>query len=1190
MSRNTTYLLFLLLLLSLPLAAQLMEPFSVRYSESLKGNFTIIANNMLSRTSTGDYNGDNNNHDFNNNVYVDIDTDPSTFNSSSANFVNPDPSVSCISIFKAFIYWAAADTELSNGDDNQPGWNFNDIKLMLPGEVVYTTITADDVIFRGRDTHFEDDPYICVKDITTQVTALADKYGTYQVANVEAAELELSHSNVGTSGGWQIVFVYESPELPSRNITLFDGYAHVSSTANNFDILFDGFQTTPIGNVNANIVIGALEGDRHVTDDRLQILDVANNFVDITAPLRAADNFFNSRITVGNGNFIDRNPASTNTLGYDAAEFELDNPGNSIITNNQTSATLRLTSAWDAYGLYLLGLAVEVAQPNLDPMIITQTSGTNPSDPGDIIGFNVFIENTGSDDALDVEIVTTIPPQATLVPIATLPAGITYTYNATTGLLVFSVDDGLLDIGDPPIEIDFELEINDECYFLEEDCDLNFDLQFTATYVGAQNPDQVITISSSDPASCEPVPYAVIINQPIVNWLTGAGDLDVTLSCEDTVGLATAQTLEPEPDKCVFTIIKTPGPFVVGSCPNEGTYTNTWNFTDACGVTIADYVQTITITDNVLPTASNPATINVQCIDDVPVPDVSVVTDEADNCSVPIVAFVSDVSDNQSCPETITRTYSVTDACGNSINVSHSIVVNDDILPTASDPAAIQVQCIDDVPVPDVSVVTDEADNCSVPIVAFVSDVSDNQSCPETITRTYSITDVCGNSITVEQSIIVNDDILPTASNPATINVQCIDDVPAADVSVVTDEADNCSVPTVAFVSDVSDNQTCPETITRTYSVTDVCGNSISVSQSIIVNDDILPTASNPETINVQCIVDIPVPDILVVTDEADNCSAPTVTFVSDVSDNQSCPETITRTYSVTDACGNSITVIQNIIVNDEVAPVLISEIEAEINVSCEDIPDIPSVMFSDNCTVDVIVTYNEEIITIDEFSYDILRTWVAMDDCNNQTVISQTLFVRQSGEFDNAATILCINDDPIDLFSFISNTNELSGDWQGDHLELLDGSVFNPINAEVDSYEFVYTYSENNCEWKTNIIIAVNDSCLDKNCISSYDDVKISKLVTPNNDGFNDFFEVSYTLNDGNTGDCDISVDVKMYNRWGVKIFEMENYQNDWNGISPTGSIGGSGLLPSGTYYYIITLVNSGLKPKEGYILLGTD
>jgi hypothetical protein len=112
-------------------------------------------------------------------------------------------------------------------------------------------------------------------------------------------------------------------------------------------------------------------------------------------------------------------------------------------------------------------------------------------------------------------------------------------------------------------------------------------------------------------------------------------------------------------------------------------------------------------------------------------------------------------------------------------------------------------------------------------VVAHVSDVSDGgmivaTACPdETITRTYSVTDDCGNSINVVQTITIDDDTDPTASNPAPINGQCASDVPAPDVSVVTDEADNCtSDPVVAHVSDVSDGNSCPETITRTYSVT----------------------------------------------------------------------------------------------------------------------------------------------------------------------------------------------------------------------------------------------------------------------------------------------------------------------------------------------------------------------------------
>ena len=135
--------------------------------------------------------------------------------------------------------------------------------------------------------------------------------------------------------------------------------------------------------------------------------------------------------------------------------------------------------------------------------------------------------------------------------------------------------------------------------------------------------------------------------------------------------------------------------------------------------------------------------------------------------------------------------------------MTQTITVDDDIDPTASNPAPVTVQCIGDVPAPDITVVTDEADNCSIPVVAFVSDVSIMDTCPEIITRTYSVTDDCSNQILVTQTITVVDDIDPTASNPAPVTVQCIGDVPASDITVVTDEADNCSVPVVAFVSDV---------------------------------------------------------------------------------------------------------------------------------------------------------------------------------------------------------------------------------------------------------------------------------------------------------------------------------------------------------------------------------------------------
>ncbi len=102
-------------------------------------------------------------------------------------------------------------------------------------------------------------------------------------------------------------------------------------------------------------------------------------------------------------------------------------------------------------------------------------------------------------------------------------------------------------------------------------------------------------------------------------------------------------------------------------------------------------------------------------------------------------------------------------------------------------------------------------------------------------TVTWTATDAVGNSTTCEQIVTVVDNIDPTASNPADINVPTNAQIPAPDISVVTDEADNCATPTVEHISDVSDGNINPETITRTYRVTDPYGNFIDVVQTIIV-------------------------------------------------------------------------------------------------------------------------------------------------------------------------------------------------------------------------------------------------------------------------------------------------------------------------------------------------------------------
>ena len=97
----------------------------------------------------------------------------------------------------------------------------------------------------------------------------------------------------------------------------------------------------------------------------------------------------------------------------------------------------------------------------------------------------------------------------------------------------------------------------------------------------------------------------------------------------------------------------------------------------------------------------------------------------------------------------------------------------------------------------------------------------------------------------------------PVITCPPTVEVQCSGDVPAADIGLVTATDNSGAAPTVIHVGDVSDGQSCPETITRTYRATDACDNSTDCIQLIIIDDTIAPNLETaPADASYQCAED----------------------------------------------------------------------------------------------------------------------------------------------------------------------------------------------------------------------------------------------------------------------------------------------------------------------------------------------
>jgi len=448
------------------------------------------------------------------------------------------------------------------------------------------------------------------------------------------------------------------------------------------------------------------------------------------------------------------------------------------------------------------------------------------------------------------------------------------------------------------------------------------------------------------------------------------------------------------------------------------------------------WVANVTAVDILNPQGSDPTPIGVQCIGDVPPADVSVVTDESDNCGPPSVTHISDATDGNHCPETITRTYRISDVTGNFIDVYQTITVNDVTAPLmGSAPADTSIGCKSDMPA-----MTNLSydDNCDGDGIVSGSDVSNGNTCPEIVTRTWTYVDACGNVGTETQVFTINDVESPTASNPTSINVECIADAPAPDVLVVNDEFDACDTAlVVAFVDDsiVYNAGSLAETIIRTYSITDDCGNFTTVEQTINLIDTQNPQATSPADLNVECLSDVPLPNVQVITDETDNCTAsPVVAFVSDISDGLFAPETITRTYSVTDEAGNITSITQTIIINDVTSPTASSP--TSINVECTgDIPS-PDILVitdeTDNCTASPVVAFVSDISDGLFAPETIIRTYSVTDEAGNNTSITQTIIIN---DVTNPGIFNCPSDEVITSSSFDPNNPLVADNCDLEHI-----------------------------------------------------------------------------------------------------------------------------------------------------------
>ena len=192
----------------------------------------------------------------------------------------------------------------------------------------------------------------------------------------------------------------------------------------------------------------------------------------------------------------------------------------------------------------------------------------------------------------------------------------------------------------------------------------------------------------------------------------------------------------------------------------------------------------------------------------------------------------------------------------------------------------------------------------------------------------------------------------------------------------------------------------------------------------------------------------------------------------------------------------------------------------------------------------------------------DYLVTAIDQAGCFGDTMITVTESIVPELEEGTSFT-KCMNED-VDLEVNVLNMDllgdELEYTWYVDGVEVQSGSddyYTHTAEQENGMITVVVTDIMSSCESATIIEVGyyMNANCLD-----------MPQGLSPNGDGLNDCLELDHLE------DKEDIVKIEIFNRYGIKVFEMNDYMDQWCGQNASdGNDSSNDLLPVGTYFYVV-------------------
>ena len=305
------------------------------------------------------------------------------------------------------------------------------------------------------------------------------------------------------------------------------------------------------------------------------------------------------------------------------------------------------------------------------------------------------------------------------------------------------------------------------------------------------------------------------------------------------------------------------------SCLGAGTWTITYTATDDCGNTTV-LNQEIEVLDSQSPTISIGQTeASLSCGEfecgldqliafkagELTIPERQALracvvgefelagitpTGVEDNCSCEIDWEEVDLSVliNENCEDgalaVVRCDFQATDDCGNTSSIVSSFLsIVDTTPPTIQAADDMDIQCNYSIPEPEWTA----DDDCGTVDVSIEQSITGGCGNTFTLTRTYTATDLCGNTATDLQIVQVIDTIAPQIFCPDSVVVACGESTEPVSTGKAFGQ-DDCGPVTVNHSDEAFEGQCAADMdILRTWVVRDECGNSSTCEQYIYVRD-----------------------------------------------------------------------------------------------------------------------------------------------------------------------------------------------------------------------------------------------------------------------------------------------------------------------------------------------------------------